>query len=80
MWRVLDAEMLVQAPSDIEFRDGVFHVAERYSDDFVIRKIYTPAVFIAAIAAANAALAKWQREHQEAAAKNIAEFRQKYLG
>lgn len=62
MWPILDAEMLVQGPSEIEFRDGVFHVVERYSDDFVIRKIYTPAIFVAAVAAANEALAKWRYE------------------
>ena len=67
MWRLMDAAMLVQAPSEIEFRDGVFHCIERYSDEFCIKKVYTPAMFIAAIAAANAALAKWQREQQEAA-------------
>lgn len=76
MWRTLGAEMLVQGPSDIEFRDGVFHVVERYSDDLFIRKVYTPAIFVAAIAVANQALAKWQRE-QLAAAENIAQFRRK---
>ena len=69
MWRLIDAEMLVQAPSEIEFRDGVFRCIERYSDDFFIKKVYTPAMFIAAVAAANAALARWQREQQESAAE-----------
>lgn len=71
MWKVLDAELFVQAPSDIEFRDGVFHCIERYSDEFFIKKVYTPAMFIAAIAAANAALAKWQREQGEKAAYQL---------
>lgn len=67
MWRLVDAEMLVQGPSEIEFKGGVFHCVERYSDQFVIRKIYTPEIFIAAIAVANRALAKWQREQRDAA-------------
>lgn len=69
MWRLADAEMLVAEPSEIEFRDGMFHCTERYSDKFFIKKVYTPAVFIAAIAAANVALAKWQRGQQESAAE-----------
>jgi hypothetical protein len=64
MWRLVDAEMLVRGPSDIEFRDGHFHAVEWYSDSFFIRKIYTPPIFIAAIAVANEALAKWHREQQ----------------
>jgi C4-dicarboxylate transporter len=65
--KLVDAEMLVQGPSEIVFKDGLFHCLERYSDEFFIRKIYTPEIFIAAITVANAALAKWQREQQEAA-------------
>lgn len=78
MWRLMDAEMLVAAPSEIEFRDGVFHCIERYSDQFFIKKVYTPAMFISAVAAANAALAKWQRE-QAGSADNIELFRRRYL-
>lgn len=69
MWRAIDAELLVQGPSDIVFRDGLFHVIERYSDECYIRKIYTPAIFVAAISVANAALARWQRDQQETAAE-----------
>lgn len=60
MWKFFDVEMLVREPSEIEFRDGMFHCIERYSDEFFIRKVYTPALFIAAIAVANEALAKWR--------------------
>jgi len=60
MWKLLDVEMLVCAPSEIEFRDGMFHCIERYSDEFFIRKVYSPAIFVAAIAVANEALAKWR--------------------
>lgn len=62
MDRLVDAEMLVQGPSEIEFKNGLFHCVERYSDRFCIRKIYTPAIYAAALAAGMAAWNKMQLE------------------
>lgn len=62
MRRIVDAEMLVQGPSEIEFRGGLFHCVERYSDEFSIRKIYTPAIYAAALMVANAAWAEFEQK------------------
>lgn len=64
--RLLTAEILVELPLEIEWRGGFFHVTDRYSDDFIIRRAIPPNVYLANMHRANVALAKWCSEQRRA--------------
>jgi hypothetical protein len=61
-FRVLDCTMFVQKPTDIEYRDGHFHLAVQIGENATIRLVYSPSVFIASLLAGEVALASFQAE------------------
>ena len=61
MWRNLDATVFVERPTEIEYRDGLFHVTDRYGDA-TFRRVYCPQVFMASLLQAEQAMAAWQAE------------------
>jgi hypothetical protein len=64
MWGLLNAEILVTEPIEIEYRDGHFHVVDRYSEEFVIRRAIPPHVYMANLRRAQAALMAWCAEQR----------------
>jgi hypothetical protein len=73
MWSMLNAEILVTEPIEIEYRDGHFHVVDRYSSEFVIRRAIPPHVYLANLKRANQALAAWCSEQRRKAVVSLSE-------
>ena len=46
-------------PPTVEFRDGLFHITERISDQVTLRRCYPPSVFMAGIVACLDAIEKF---------------------
>ena len=61
---LLEAEIFVTLPVEIDYRDGVFHVVDRYSESCVVRRAIPPHIYMANLKRANAALAKWCSEQR----------------
>lgn len=64
MWNLLEAEILVSRPLDIEYRDGFFHITDYYSDNCTVRRAIPPHIYLANLRRANVALAKWCSEQR----------------
>ena len=80
MWRPFEAEILVTRPTEIEYRDGMFHVTDYFSENCVIRRAYCPSIYLASLQGANAALAKWQQEQVNGVAEFHRAFEVKAVG
>lgn len=74
-WRYLEAEVFVCQPTEVTYSDGLFHVTDRYSENMVLRRCYSPHVFLASMRAANKALADWQADNHRSAPVAIGERR-----
>lgn len=48
-FRSLNVAAFVEEPPEITYREGLFHVVQRYSDDCVIERVMSPAVFMLAL-------------------------------
>ena len=71
-WSGLDAAILVERATEIEYRDGQFYVTDMFGD-CPLRRCYTPHVFLASLLKAELAMAAWQAE-QSNAPSNVAQL------
>lgn len=56
--------MLVTTPLDVEFREGLFRVTDRYSDDVIIRRAIPPEIYIINQRRAQAAFDQWRNSQR----------------
>lgn len=59
MERLFAAAIFTERPTEIEYRDGLFWITDRYEGGVVFRRACRPHLFLASFHQAKAAVAKW---------------------
>lgn len=77
MFRGMEATILIEAMSEIEYIDGLFYVTDNFENGAKLRRCYPPRVFLTSMAGANSAVAQFLAE-QRAERDVVVEFERVY--